>query len=736
MTTMDFPTRVSKVVQASLLTAVIGAFAACSSGAVGGSAPAPSPPAGAATSGALGATATPAAMASPAAPAATSTTATKPAPAGTPAGAGTTLCRTTPEDLSTGVAPRAFINSCSGCHGVTGMGQTYSPNSAYGQIGYPNLRANYPFELVQQMVRGGKVSATTMKTPSGQTIPLQMPAFTPQRLSDADLMTIYTYISSTPNPNAPPFQYCLPTPEATWTTQQIQDAYTQGLTAWRTAGAVDQHACAHCHGPDGIDLAMLGFPDSQIYRRAFFHVDQPTADAIVDMVHAIRAKYNIADPPNPLDFRPFQPGGAVLPGASSAERDQAFGQQMKDEGMTLMGPPINSVALAKQAWSELAAVDLRTEHIGIPLNRWAEDIFDNAGQDPPCPDLGECPDHGTMADWLPDAAQISDAQAQVLYPLEDAYLANPTLDTFKTYLEAIPTRDDFYWINTKYLAVQIGTHFLRMQAQGQTLDQQPAIPLPVENGDLLNSPWMVGANARDFAHNDNPGPMPVGGGHYAVPPETIPGLTRNNAPEQLARMEAPWFWMGWQLDPSTLNARDDYVAEASEYFTQQVFLDNGSYPIHGAFIVSKRTVSIMAYGTNPLPRSPHVFPFYHPDLGNFPVTPLVMRAGYFPELVNFSEEKNFNTISNYQLMYMPTDNPTHTALYETYTANMYRMFMWELLDELQATPQIWNPSILLGKVQKAEIFLTLPDVAAINGPQDTALLSQIKSLIGSAQVMN
>ncbi len=68
--------------------------------------------------------------------------------------------------------------------------------------------------------------------------------------------------------------------------------------------------------------------------------------------------------------------------------------------------------------------------------------------------------------------------------------------------------------------------------------------------------------------------------------------------------------------------------------------------------------------------------------------------------------------------------------------NYHDVFMWELLDEIQTTPQIWNPSILLGKVQKAQIFLTLPDVAAINGSQDTALLSQVKSLIASAQVMN
>jgi hypothetical protein len=184
---------------------------------------------------------------------------------------------------------------------------------------------------------------------------------------------------------------------------------------------------------------------------------------------------------------------------------------------------------------------------------------------------------------------------------------------------------------------------------------------------------------------------------------------------------------------STLNVEPDYVAEGDEYFTQETFLDNQSSPIHAAFIVSKRTVEVMAQPT--LPRSPNVFPFQHPDLGRFTVTPMTMRAGYFPELTNFAEEKNFNVVNNYQIKYMPTD-AAHKALFQTYTANMYRMFMWTLVAELQVTPQIWNPNILKGKIAKAEIFLTLPDVAASNGPQDIALIAQARDLVSKAAVQN
>jgi len=304
-------------------------------------------------------------------------------------------------------------------------------------------------------------------------------------------------------------------------------------------------------------------------------------------------------------------------------------------------------------------------------------------------------------------------------------------------IKAAP-RSDFMWFFNKFRAVQIANYLFRQQAMGMPmLDALPAspgftVPFPVDTqGNLLNSIWMVGANLRDFVHNDGAS-LTVGGGKFNVPSDTIPGLAVNNANDQLHRVIVPWFWLGFSFDPSTLNVEADYVAEGDEYFTQETFLDNGSYPIHGAFIVSKRSVEAMKYAV--LPRMPNVFPFSHPDLGRFPATPLVMRAGYFPELTNFAEQKNFNTLNNYQIMFMPTP-PDHKTLYQTYVANMYRMFMWTLIGELQTTPQIWNPTILAGKINKAEIFLQLPEVAALNGPQDTAMIAQARSLAGKATVL-
>jgi mono/diheme cytochrome c family protein len=639
-----------------------------------------------------------------------------------------------PGAQTAGAAPPIFVTECASCHGMT----------ADGRNGYPSLRrADMTVAEMTQIVRAGKMSTTTETTSQGKTIALRMPAFSPARISDADIAAVFAWRSTAipMGQTAPvPAVYCLSRPEANWTADQVTTAYTNGLKAWRTPGTVDNNACVSCHAADPMDLAFIGYSDAQMYRRAFSHVqDQTVIDAVVDMVHALRAKYSIVQPPDPLKYRPFQPGGAVLAGNSAQERDQAFGQELSDMKLRLMGAPINSVADAKTAWDELAALDLRALRVGIPMNHYTEDKFNNDGVNVPCADKHACDDHGTIADWITDTAVVPGPLSAAQLAAEDAYLANPSMDTLKAALLTRP-RDETSWFKHKYGSVMIANYLFRLQAQGDpNLSKfvstynttNSAFPVDAKTGMLFNTIWMVGANQRDFIHNVG-ATLPTGGGKFSVPAETLPGLTRNDANEQLQRIIVPWFWLGFTLDPSTMQVEPDYVAEGDEYFTQETFLDNGSSPIHGAFIVSKRSVEIMKYqAAGGLPRSPNVFPFSHPDLGRFPVTPLVMRSGYFPIVTNFAEQKNFNTINNYQIMYTPTD-ATHKTLYQTYAANQWRMFMWTLIGELQATPSVWNANILGGKINKAEIFLTQPEVAATNGAMDTAMLAQARSLVSSA----
>jgi hypothetical protein len=183
-------------------------------------------------------------------------------------------------------------------------------------------------------------------------------------------------------------------------------------------------ACANCHSPDGVDLALIGFKDDAILRRAHKHLSAADGLAVRDFIHAQRQRFNVGKTCS-TDWRPFQPGGQVLPGKTAAEQDLAFRDQMVGRNNILFTGRVVTLADAKKAWAELQAIDLRRLPIGIPLPRWSEDPFNG---DP----------HKTLNDYMPGLPSIP-TDATAFYAKEDAYLANPTdaglyelLDMFST----------------------------------------------------------------------------------------------------------------------------------------------------------------------------------------------------------------------------------------------------------------------------------------------------------------
>ncbi|MBA3837927.1 MAG: hypothetical protein C0499_09760, partial [Zymomonas sp.] len=96
-------------------------------------------------------------------------------------------------------------------------------------------------------------------------------------------------------------------------------SYDAALAVWRKPREKD--SCVSCHGPDFIDLAHIGTTDSDLVRRAISDgASASEAQTLLKAVKDLRFRYLIT-PRDPRTFRPFQPGGAVLPGASSIERD-------------------------------------------------------------------------------------------------------------------------------------------------------------------------------------------------------------------------------------------------------------------------------------------------------------------------------------------------------------------------------------------------------------------------------
>ena len=134
-------------------------------------------------------------------------------------------------------------------------------------------------------------------------------------------------------------------------------AYRNALDVWRAPRVNGE--CMSCHGPDFFDLARTGTLDSDIRRRGIMDGASPAeVEQLIEGVRVVRQAYRLA-PENPRTFRPLQPGGAVLPGASTIARDLAFAEEFAKFAPTLTSAqPIRTLADAKRARDELLAIDL------------------------------------------------------------------------------------------------------------------------------------------------------------------------------------------------------------------------------------------------------------------------------------------------------------------------------------------------------------------------------------------
>ncbi len=127
----------------------------------------------------------------------------------------------------------------------------------------------------------------------------------------------------------------------------------------RTAFQTD---CAGCHATaDGFDLALFGFSDTTIIRRALGHVDMPTALDIVAYIRSLHVT------PVSRATLLFQPGGTTLTG------DLAFAVNLF--GADRWPTEFTTVALR--------AIDPRNVQIALPLPVWS--------------------DEGSNLDWMPDS---------------------------------------------------------------------------------------------------------------------------------------------------------------------------------------------------------------------------------------------------------------------------------------------------------------------------------------------
>lgn len=277
----------------------------------------------------------------------------------------------------------SYRTSCASCHGGAGEGKGL----------YPAIPGKLTESTFIEKVRNGSEN---------------MPKFGVDFVSEAQLKSDFAILSK---PKGNRSGDLSAGGESQWSQTQVDEKYARGLVMWRKAGSVDGQACANCHAPDGIDLALIGFRDDAILRRAHKHLDPADALVVLDFIHAQRRRFNLKQTCS-TDWRPFQPMGEVLPGKTASERDIAFMRFMKKRNPRLFVDTVVTLDDAKLAWAELQGIDIRQIPIPTPLPRWTEDRFNGS-------------EHKTNNDWIPGLPSIPNAPA-AYYAKQDAYVANPT----------------------------------------------------------------------------------------------------------------------------------------------------------------------------------------------------------------------------------------------------------------------------------------------------------------------
>jgi mono/diheme cytochrome c family protein len=354
-------------------------------------------------------------------------------------------------DRAAAGASPTYRRTCATCHGPRGEGRP----------GYPAIAGKLSLDDFRRVVRAGRGL---------------MPRFGVEEISDDVLAADHAALEAGGEvavAGAGP---------AAWSSAEVDLKIRGGLVAFRQPDAHGT-ACANCHAPDGIDLALIGYPDDAIMRRGGLHLPPERVVAIIDMIHALRRKYAI-DQPCSTTWRIFQPGGRVLPGATVQERELAFADEL--DRRRWIGR-IASPADARAARERLLAADLRRLPIGIALPRWTDDPFHG-------------PSRRDFNDWIPGLGRIP-RDPTAWYASIDAYLADPSderMAAIDAKVESMTTVGEFdalgrraptqirgtNWLENamrmKYQGVLLASHLFRMELLGRAswLDRGRAVPFP------------------------------------------------------------------------------------------------------------------------------------------------------------------------------------------------------------------------------------------------------------------
>jgi hypothetical protein len=448
---------------------------------------------------------------------------------------------------------------------------------------------------------------------------------------------------------------------------------TSPVSGWRKLDA-KARSCNSCHSPDGIELRAYGFTTDNIVRRTLPHLEAAEGQLIARVIQGLRPTVT------PIGDRPLQPGGKVLPGRTPLERDAAFAQSLKNSLPYMTTERVASEADAIRARDELRNVDLATLPIGIPFNRLSEDGFHGT-------------EHRTVASWFPDVAPRRNADGMPAFlSAQDRYLSDPSDENLRLLdqanraslvVGATPAED---LAGVKYRALLLLQHQLRtgrlvpMVKRGQ-------------KGDRQNPFWDIGEFGRFLLEDQS---IDVLGLPEDVSAKKIGGP---DFATQARDLRLPWFWLGWILDPGLQLSGSRRETRRGDYFTKFLWID-GPYPMHGAFMTSKRMVEQA----------------FNPNCWNDRYSPRI------------EIQYSFFLTGDNALTKEPID-PAARKIYRRFTANSCRMSLYLLRKEIQDSHEAIRPESQRFQVGMIQKVLAKFDPQ----PRDSALIAEVLSLLSSAR---
>ena len=438
-------------------------------------------------------------------------------------------------------------------------------------------------------------------------------------------------------------------------------------------------SCSGCHGADFYDLARIGSSDFTIHRRATNDgATENEAKALVQAIHNAREKYQLAVE-DPLNFRPFQPGGVPLPGSTTIERDIAFGHQLETLTPTLMGARVDSLEKAKAARDEMLAINLRSMPTGIVYPRWSSDAFNGT-------------DTATMNDWISDIAREPKADKKLEWQgLQTAYLENPTDQNFWKMYAAVDTMtepfavmagvDAINFTNEKFKAALLGQHMLRQQkvanssfTQGKlafSYLEKPEWQGIIKTSEFLpgSNLWEVGDKARTVLgnHNNTAG-VDVNNARKVLEARGFPKFAVESVSADRSsfvheeELRLAWFWIGFTFDPSFARISGSNSTKVGEYMIASLLEAN--MHLHDSFFTLMR---LCAKGSL-VDGNYKSTPAFKPDYGYF--------LGYGRELLRWNWNKGDPIIPDAQ-------KTEQTALWHKFTSNGFRTSLYLYLDALE-----------------------------------------------------